>query len=154
MGRTLRTGKNPKLDPYGIDESSRSGALAAGISLAALIMFSGLILIAFIVATLAMVSPQTVRSPAFPSVSLIVIEVAQFLTAAWAGRAVWRRIPDRAGAHQHLWAASGPVAVVLAFDVTAAAVGSTAWWRLLLDLAVTALGVALQAKAIRARRRY
>jgi hypothetical protein len=151
MARKLRVNESRGLDPYDIDENHRRGTLAAPAAWAALIMFSGLVLIAFMAAILAMVSPQAVRSAAFPSVTVIVVEVAQFLTAVWAGGAAWRRIPDRPSACQYLWAASGPVAVVLAIDVTAIAIGSTAWWRLLLDLAVTVLGTAMQ--GIRARRR-
>jgi hypothetical protein len=151
MARTLRVNKGRGLDPYDIDENHRWGARAAAAAWASLIMFSGLVLIAFMAAILAMVSPQAVQSAAFPSVSVIAVEMAQFLTAIWAGGAAWRRIPDRPSAYQYLWAASGPVAVVLAIDLTAASIGSTAWWRLPLDLAVTALGTATQ--GMRARRR-
>jgi peptidoglycan/LPS O-acetylase OafA/YrhL len=109
----------------------------------ALIMLSGLLLIALGVATAAMVAPQSVGSPAFPFADGVVAGVARFLVALLAGAAAWRRLPDRLRPQPWLWAISGPMIVVLILDVTAVTFGSTAWWRLPVDLAVTALGAAL-----------
>lgn len=125
----------------------RTERLPAGapavVARSALVMFGGLVLVAFVVALLAVVSPTTVTSRTFPATSVIATELVQCLTAIWAGRMAWRRLSETEGLHRHLMTATGPVAVVLTVNVLGIALAGTPWWRLLLDLAVTALGASL-----------
>jgi hypothetical protein len=138
--------------PYG-DEGHRASHPAAAAGWAALIMFAGLLVFSFVMAGVATLSPETVASGGFVPVGVVVSAVVQFLLAVLAGGAAWRRLAGGphggSGAGAFLWTLAGPVAVILVIDVLAIAAASTPWWRLLLDVAVTALGAVLGGVRVR-----